>query len=126
MLRFTTLTQLSTPRNTLIVSSYTIICLQLLRFKPLAARNVRLNATLTRRHTTVARLSGGNGSGSDRGGAVLDRPGFLTGDRFNTLETESGRGSKQGDGGRGMGGGSHRVLLLDSPNHTEKAVVDAI
>lgn len=72
------------------------------------------------RQPTVCRL------GDSRGGAVLDRPDFLTGDRSSTPDTESGRGATEGNNRRGMGGGNHRVLLLDSPNHTEDRVVQAI
>lgn len=65
--------------------------------------------------------------GDSRGGAVLDRPDFLTGDRdAGVPSTESGKSVYQGDKSRGTGGGHYRVLLVDHPNHTEKGVVDAI
>ena len=57
---------------------------------------------------------------------MLDRPGFLTGNQGMDPQTESGRGVSQGDGGKGTGGGHHRVLLLDSDRHTEDLVVKAI
>ena len=57
---------------------------------------------------------------------MLDRPDFLTGDRPSELETDTGDGASQKDQGRGPGGGSWRVMLLDSPNHTEETVVAAI
>lgn len=69
---------------------------------------------------TVARLGGR----SD--GAVLDRPGLLTGGPGSDAQTESGRGASQGAGGRGARGGAHRVLLLDADRHTEALVVRAI
>lgn len=61
------------------------------------------------------------------GGAVLDRPGG-----FETLSPGSGpapdsSGSKlDRSGGRGLGGGAWRVLLIDSDKHTEERVVQAI
>lgn len=81
---------------------------------------VASRASTFRRTPTVARL-GGRGDG-----AVLDRPGFLTGFPGSDVQTESGWGASQGDGGRGTGGGAHRVLLLDSDRHNEALVVRAI
>lgn len=60
----------------------------------------------------------------DREGAVIDRPAFERGGKA-TAETESGIGSTDRIG-RISGGGSYRVLLMDSPKHTEEQVVKAI
>jgi ATP-dependent Clp protease adapter protein ClpS len=85
---------------------------------PRAARAL-ITASTARRAPTVARL-GGRGDG-----AVLDRPGFLTGGFGSDVQTDSW-GTSQGTGGRGTGGGSHRVLLLDSDRHTEALIISAI
>lgn len=63
--------------------------------------------------------------GGREGGAVIERPDFLTKDGSNTPQTESGRGSIDKSKNAG-GGGSYRVLLLHSPNHSEERVVKAI
>lgn len=70
---------------------------------------------------TTARFGGSRGDG-----AVLDRPGFLTGGQGMDPQTEFGRGAIHGDGRKVTGGGHHRVLLLDSERHTEELVVKAI
>jgi len=68
----------------------------------------------------VSATDGGRGRG-----AVIERPDFLTKDGSNVVQTESGRGSIDKSKNVG-GGGSYRVLLLDSPRHSEERVVRAI
>lgn len=60
------------------------------------------------------------------GGAVLDRPSFGTIGPDGTPLTDSAGSKLDSNGGRGLGGGSWRVLLLDSDKHVEARVVDAI
>lgn len=60
------------------------------------------------------------------GGAVLDRPGFETLGPGAGPATDSAGSKLDSSGGRGLGGGAWRVLLVDSDKHTEQRVVDAI
>lgn len=79
-----------------------------------------------RRQFRQRRIECGSFTGS-KGGAVLDRPGLNTdGWSSSSPQTDSGDGASERDQGRGPGGGSWRVVLLDSPNHTEKRVVSAL
>ncbi len=57
---------------------------------------------------------------------LLERPGFDLSGGGNELSTESGYGAGDTNRAKGMGGGNHRVLLLDSESHTEKIVVQAL
>lgn len=57
---------------------------------------------------------------------LLERPGFGLGARGSELSTESGYGAGDTNRAKSMGGGNHRVLLLDSETHTEKLVVQAL
>ncbi|KAL4435908.1 hypothetical protein ABPG77_000670 [Micractinium sp. CCAP 211/92] len=60
------------------------------------------------------------------GGAVLDRPGFETLGPGGGPATDSSGSKLDSSGGRGLGGGAWRVLLIDSDKHTEERVVQAI
>lgn len=60
------------------------------------------------------------------GGAVLDRPGFETLGPGGGPATDSAGSKLDSSGGRGLGGGAWRVLLIDSDKHTEERVVQAI
>lgn len=60
------------------------------------------------------------------GGAVLDRPGFETLGPGGGPATDSSGSKLDSSGGRGLGGGAWRVLLIDSEKHTEERVVQAI
>ncbi|GFR40006.1 hypothetical protein Agub_g541 [Astrephomene gubernaculifera] len=87
------------------------------------------------RHAVIVKARFGGGRGD-----VLDRPGFDVSKRlggfdlsdFNlggwTPPTESGRDGAGVDKDRQSppGGGNYRVLLMDSPQHSEKAVIRAI
>ncbi len=68
-------------------------------------------------------LDRGSGSG---GAGVLDRPGFETLGPGGGPATDSAGAKLDSNGGRGLGGGSWRVLLIDSDKHTEERCVDAI
>ena len=72
-----------------------------------------------RRSAVLDRGSGGGGAG------ILDRPGLETLGPGGGPATDSA-GSLDSSGGRGLGGGSWRVLLVDSDKHTEERCVDAI
>lgn len=77
--------------------------------------------TASQRHNAV--LDRGSGSG---GAGVLDRPGLETLGPGAGPATDS-RGAKlDSNGGRGLGGGAWRVLLIDSDKHTEERCVQAI
>lgn len=65
-------------------------------------------------------------AGERGGGAVLDRPGFGTLGTDGSPATDSAGSKLDSNGDRGLGGGSWRVLLVDSEKHTEQRVVDAI
>ena len=92
-------------------------------YLPTSTKTTSLRAHHRPHHTPItARLSGGS-----RGdGAVLDRPGFLTGGQRGDPQTESGWGASQGYNKRSTGGGHHRVIILDSERHTEALVIKAI
>jgi hypothetical protein len=60
------------------------------------------------------------------GGAVLDRPGLDRTGLSTAPQTDSSGSQLGTSGGRGTGGGSWRILLLDSEHHTEERVVQAI
>ena len=63
---------------------------------------------------------------SGTGGAVVDRSGLDRSGVSSAPQTDS-YGSQLGtSGGRGTGGGSWRLLLVDSEHHTEERVVNAI
>ena len=64
--------------------------------------------------------------GSGGGAGVLDRPGFETLGPGGGPATDSAGANLDSSGGRGLGGGSWRVLLIDSDKHTEERCVDAI
>jgi len=86
--------------------------------------HTRINAVRSQHRTPARALF--SGSRKDGGAAVIDRPGFLTGDQNDNTKTESGWGASQGDNKRTTGGGHHRVIILDSERHTEETVVKAI
>lgn len=60
------------------------------------------------------------------GAGVLDRPGFETIGPGGGPQTDESGARRSSRGGRGLGGGSWRVLLLDSDKHTEQRVVNGI
>lgn len=71
----------------------------------------------------AAVLDRGSGSG---GAGVLDRPDFETMGPGGGPQADDSGAKREGSGGRGLGGGSWRVLLLDSERHTEERVVQGI
>ena len=63
---------------------------------------------------------------SGNGGAVVDRPGLDRSGVSSAPQADSYGSQLGASGGRGTGGGSWRLLLLDSEHHTEERVVAAI
>ncbi|PRW59872.1 clp protease adaptor [Chlorella sorokiniana] len=88
---------------------------------PTTPQHAQPRRTASQRHGAVLDRGSGNG-----GAGVLDRPGFETLGPGGGPATDSAGAKLDSNGGRGLGGGSWRVLLIDSDKHTEERCVDAI
>ncbi|KAL3157343.1 hypothetical protein ABBQ32_011826 [Trebouxia sp. C0010 RCD-2024] len=98
--------------------------------KPLAALKPSLRV-VSRRHGVPAAFTQGavieKEQGDTEGGTgVLDRPDFEQGIPSLGPSTESNFGATDIGGGKELGGGDYRLLLLDSQIHTEQLVVSTI